>query len=228
MSEETFSSEIHARERKDQIAELQRKLEIAKWIPQDDLAAQIKKIGFRCLCCGECCAGEDNSVVVFPFEIERIAELTGLSWQEVVEPPIIGEWDRNGNFHTLEWRIKKGNGSCRFHSYQGCSIYPARPLLCGTYPFYLDDCALRCSECRGLGQEMDLEEADEIAFQLIERCITELEESIALLEKYKDFERGSPRKDGDCIVHDSRGANRICGSNLPHLFYRFREDASGK
>ena len=44
-------------------------------------------MGFHCLKCGECCQGEDNSVVVFPQEIRRILITTGLPWLEVVGPP---------------------------------------------------------------------------------------------------------------------------------------------
>lgn len=208
--------ETLSKEREGRIADLHCRLEAARRIQLKNLAAQIRNIGFHCLRCGECCTGEHNSVVVFPFEIERILETMGLNWLETVEAPTEGEWDREGNFHTLEWRIKKENGSCRFHSGRGCSIYQDRPLLCGTYPFYLDDGSLCCSECRGLGLEIDPGEADRIAIQLVERHITELEEAIALLEKYEDFERGRPSAEGDCVVHDSRGTHRIHGANLLH------------
>jgi Fe-S-cluster containining protein len=126
--------------------ELHKNLEATKRISIEDLASQIRAIGFECLRCGDCCVGEDNSVVVFPFEIRRILAATGVGWLDAVEPPKIGEWDRQGNFHTLEWRIKKDGESCKFHSIAGCKIYHTRPMLCKTYPFYLDDGTLHCSE----------------------------------------------------------------------------------
>ena len=91
--------------------ELHKNLEATKRISIEDLASQIRAIGFECLRCGDCCVGEDNSVVVFPFEIRRILAATGVGWLDAVEPPKIGEWDSSGNFHTLEWRIKKDGES---------------------------------------------------------------------------------------------------------------------
>lgn len=79
----------------------------AKKLSPTNLAARIRENGFHCQKCGECCRGEDNSVVVFPREIRSILRRTGLQWQEVSGPPEEGEWDTDGCFHTLEWRLKK-------------------------------------------------------------------------------------------------------------------------
>ncbi len=195
-------------EKKKHLAELRHKLDAARVLSKDKLAAQIREIGFECIRCGECCTGEDNSVVAFPFEIRRILASTGDTWLETVEPPRIGEWDRQGDFHTLEWRIKKDGASCRFYTGR-CKIYEARPLLCSTYPFYLDNGVLHFSECRGLGRKIGMKESEEIAARLVERYITETAEAIALLERYEDFERGKPSKNGAYIVHDSEGEHRI-------------------
>jgi Fe-S-cluster containining protein len=82
-------------------------------------------------------------------------------------------------------------------------------MLCSTYPFYLDNGELMCSECQGLGGKMESGEADKMAEKLIMRYLFEIQEAIALLERYRDFERGEARKDGECIVHDSEGEHRI-------------------
>jgi len=196
-------------EKKKRLEELRCKLESARGISAENLASQIRQIGFECKRCGECCTGEDNSVVVFPFEVRRILAATKESWQKTVEPPVEGEWDESGNFHTLEWWLKKENGFCKFYSSEGCRCYESRPFLCRTYPFYLDDGILCFSECRGLGQRIGIKESQEIAAKLIERTVTEILEAIALLEKYEDFERGRPSVSGACIVHDSEGEHRI-------------------
>lgn len=199
--------------RKDSIVELLAKLRddmvAAQVLSTERLAIQIQEIGFQCLRCGECCTGEDNSVVVFPFEIRRILGATRMYWCDAVEPPQEGEWDSDGIFHTLEWRLKKEDGSCKFYAKCICKIYSARPLLCSTYPFYLDSGILRCSECRGLGRKIEPGKAWKIAALLKKRWIIEICEAIALLEKYEDFERGRPAKRGLCIVHDSEGEHRI-------------------
>lgn len=199
--------------RKDSTEELLAKLRddllAARGLSTERLAVQIQEMGFQCQRCGECCTGEDNSVVVFPFEIRRILETMGMDWSDVVEPPQEGEWDSDGVFHTLEWRLKKEDGSCKFYAKRKCKIYGTRPLLCSTYPFYLDNGALRCSECQGLGRKIQPSKAWEIAALLKKRCIIEICEAIALLEKYVDFERGRPGKSGQCVVHDSEGEHRI-------------------
>ncbi|VVB71485.1 Putative zinc- or iron-chelating domain protein [uncultured archaeon] len=191
------------------IAELREDLLAARKLSTENLAQQIQENGFSCQLCGECCQGMDNSVVVFPFEIRRIKAASGLEWLQAAEPPEEGEYDREGCFHTLEWRLKRIDGSCRFYQSGRCSIYEARPLLCSTYPFYLDRGRLQCSLCRGLGCKIDPEKAGEMAELLILRYTTEIEEAILLLEKYQDFERGRPRKGGRCIVHDSEGMHCI-------------------
>jgi hypothetical protein len=59
-------------------------------------------------------------------------------WLEVVGPPEEGEWDRDGCFHTLEWRLRKDGASegasCRFYHDGRCSIYPAGPCSVAPTP----------------------------------------------------------------------------------------------
>jgi hypothetical protein len=199
--------------REDRISKLKEALLEAKKLSLTKLAARVWEVGFHCKKCGECCQGEDNSVVAFPREIRRIQRRTGLPWLEVACPPEEGEWDTDGCFHTLEWRLKKEGESCRFYQNGRCSVYPARPMLCRTYPFYLDNGELMCSECRGLGGRIEPDEADKMAKQLFLRYIFEIQEAIALLERYHDFERGEARNGGGCIVHDSEGEHRIAVEN---------------
>ena len=199
-------------DKENRIEELRQWIGRTKATDPEDLASRIKKMKFKCLGCGKCCIGEDNSVVVFPFEIRRIIQFTGETWLQTVEPPEEGEWDLHGNFHTLEWRIKKEGASCKFYSGNGCRIYEVRPMICRTYPFYLDNDLLRCSECSGLGIEKDPHDAEKMAACLIKRLAIEIEESISLLEKYKDFERGMQKKGQALIVHDSEGEHRIIGN----------------
>jgi Fe-S-cluster containining protein len=205
----TNSSHDFMIEKKTRLDELFQELERTKEISIKDLAFKVRQIGFHCLRCGDCCVGNDTSVIVFPSEISDITNVTGDCWLETAEPPIEGEWDREGNFHTLEWRLKKKNSSCNYFTSQGCMIYKVRPLLCRTYPFYLDRNILGFSECQGLGEKIGIEESESLAMLLVERTIKEIEEAIALIEKFDDFERGPPSSKGTCIVHDSRGEHKI-------------------
>ena len=198
--------------RKDsQIADLHAALEAVKNLSAEALATQIQDIGFKCLGCGECCFGEDNSVVVFPVEVRRIQVATDLEWLEVAGPPDLGEWDKDGCFHTLEWRLKKKGESCRFFENGRCSIYQSRPALCSTYPFYLEEGVLQYSLCRGIGGVIEPVEAEDLAKRVVCRSILELVEAIALTEKFEDFERGKSNKGGIYVVHDSEGEHRISG-----------------
>jgi Fe-S-cluster containining protein len=205
--QEMTSKDQSLKEFKDhRISQLREYLEFAGRISVEEVAAQIREIGFECIKCGECCIGDDNSVTVFPFEIRRIMAATGEGWRGTVQPPAEGEWDSQGNFHTLEWRIKKENCSCKFYSHGGCKIYNARPFICSTYPFYLDNGILRYSECQGLGKEIEPSEAEKIASLVKERSIVEIKETIALLEKFEDFDRGKAMTKVTCIiVYDSEG-----------------------
>jgi hypothetical protein len=197
-----------------QIADLHAALEKVRSLSADALAAQIQDIGFKCLGCGECCSGEDNSVVVFPVEVRDIQAATGLGWLEVVRPPDLGEWDKDGCFHTLEWRLNKEGESCRFYEDGRCGIYPYRPGLCSTYPFYLDEGVLQYSLCRGIGGVIEPAEAKELALRIVHRSVLELTEAIALTEKFEDFERGRSSENGFCVVHDSEGEHRISGARI--------------
>jgi hypothetical protein len=191
------------------LADLEQSYAAARRLSAQSLAGQIERIGFQCLGCGQCCRGDDNSVVVFPFEVRRIMAKRELDWLEVAQPPEEGEWDNNGNFHTLEWRLKKEGLRCRFYDEGQCTIYGQRPLLCRTYPFYLVEGELRCSECPGLGMRINEDAAQEIAGQLILRHITEIVEAIALTKKYQDFQRGGCKEGNCCIIHDSEGEHKI-------------------
>jgi Fe-S-cluster containining protein len=198
----------------ERIAGLREELSRAKKLSRDTIAGRICDVGFSCLLCGECCQGEDNSVLAFPREIRCICAVTGQEWLEVAGPPEEGEWDRRGCFHTLEWRLKKDGLSCRFYREGRCQIYPARPRLCRTYPFYLDHGKLKHSECRGLGGKIEPGVAEKMAEELIMRQIIEIEEAILLLERYRDFERGDSAAfstKAEIIVHDSEGEHRIAG-----------------
>ncbi|MDF0593656.1 YkgJ family cysteine cluster protein [Methanotrichaceae archaeon M04Ac] len=184
------------------------------------MAREIQRIGFKCEGCGDCCRGEENCVALFPFEIRAIVAETGEGWLEAAGPPEEGEWDCEGSFHTLEWRLAKAGRDCKYYSEGRCRIYGARPLLCQTYPFYLEKGRLKWSECRGLGGEIGHSEATKLAELLKRRQIVEIREAMELVRRYEDFERGEPSPRGRCIVHDSDGYHDIDWSEIQGAFGR--------
>jgi Fe-S-cluster containining protein len=207
---------VNRADTEEMLADLALQLERAESFSTEAIAREIMRIGFRCQRCGDCCRGEENSVAIFPFEIREImVGAGGEGWLEVAEPPLEGEWDIEGIFHTLEWRLRKDGLDCKYHSEGGCRIYEARPLLCKTYPFYLEEGRLRWSDCRGLGGEIGPEESKTLAELLKRRQIVEIKEAIDLIRKYEDFERGEPSPYGKCVVHDSEGEHEIEWSKIP-------------
>jgi Fe-S-cluster containining protein len=212
----------------------------ARKIDAGEIAAEIRNIGFSCLMCGRCCRSEhgDNSVIVSPAEIENICLHTGLEHGSVAQPPhessrdlretrtleeLSDMIDIQGNIHTFGWELaRKKNGDCSFiqdiAAGNKCTIYAARPLLCSTYPFYIEEGELRVSECEGLGKEIGPDESLELARKVIMRYREELKETILLYENYESFRSGPENinkameniREGiiNYVVHDSTGSHR--------------------
>lgn len=130
--------------------------------------------------------------------------------------------DSEGNIHTYGWMLRrKRNGDCVFleKDTNRCRIYPVRTMLCSTYPFYIEGLKLYTCECEGLGEHISVEESQKLAETLLFRYISELKDTLAMYEKYEDFERTEEGKEiarnnlekGACvyIVHDSKGSTEV-------------------
>ena len=223
------------------IAGLKKEIESARKLDPEQLAAEIGKIGFSCQNCGKCCrrAFGDNRVMLIPPEIEKIREFTDLSKLEVAGPYVSEPFPENqsfpellellrenidfeGNIHAFGWVLRqKRNGDCIFLEKETsrCQIYPVRPMLCATYPFYVEELRLHTCECEGLGCPISAEDSRKLAEELLCRYVSELEDTLAVYEKYVDFWRGDngPEiakknlKKGRCtyVVHDSTGIAKI-------------------
>jgi len=111
-------------------------------------------IKWSCMRCGNCCGdlpGRTRRILLLPEEIRRLEE-TGakdfyVPWSE-------------GRFMAL---MRKKGGKCVFYDDGGCSIYQYRPLICRTYPFWLekqDDAFIFGvdPECPGVGSGVTLGE----------------------------------------------------------------------
>jgi Fe-S-cluster containining protein len=87
-------------------------------------------LAFSCTRCGACCTGAPGYVWVSPEEIERLAEFKGISSAEFSAKFV----RRVGNRHSL---IERPGGDCIFwDKHAGCTVYPARPVQCQTWPFW--------------------------------------------------------------------------------------------
>jgi Fe-S-cluster containining protein len=146
----------------------------------DALAEEVMAIGFACTGCGDCCrgVGEDGSLVlVGRAEGERVAKAAGMPFGEAVVP-FPGEVTVRGRSCRLGWALARdGDGACRFHDGERCTVYEARPWICRTYPFMLDGDRLGVSECPGLGAPMTLGDARAVAAELLARRAAEEDEA---------------------------------------------------
>lgn len=231
------------------IENLKNEIELARKLDPEKIAVEIRKIGFSCQQCGKCCRQVfgDNRVYLIPSEIPRLQEFKGLPKLEIVEPFILekpeepvpeksevennekknaGNFLKNacseGDIHAFGWVLKrKNNGDCIFlqENKKRCSAYSMRPMLCATYPFYIEDLSLQICECEGLKKPISAEESLELAKLLLFRYITELGDMLLVYEKYMEFEK--EKKDSEIrkeeldknkctyIVHDSTGSTEI-------------------
>lgn len=177
-----------------------------------DLVVEIVRTGFRCSGCGRCCkfSTGDNSVLLTYFDINNLKKGGNIN---AIEPTVAEESmflaDNEGNVHTFGWRLKrKTNGECVFLSEAGCTIYPFRPLLCRTYPFYIAEGKLEISECGGKGRVLPLYHARRLANEVLQRYIIELLDTLMTYRHFKEeslFLVSQPASDYKLIVHDSRG-----------------------
>jgi uncharacterized protein len=87
-------------------------------------------LAFSCTRCGACCTGAPGYVWVTPTEIERLAEYRGQTVQEFSSQFV----RKVGRRYSL---IEKPGGDCIFwEKNAGCTVYPARPVQCQTWPFW--------------------------------------------------------------------------------------------
>jgi uncharacterized protein len=92
-------------------------------------------LAFECTRCGACCTGAPGYVWVDAEEIARLAEFRG----ETVDTFSRAFVRRVGDDYSL---IEKPGGDCIFWDKRvGCTVYPARPDQCQTWPFWPENIA---------------------------------------------------------------------------------------
>lgn len=214
------------------VASLETELDRARDLDVAELADAIEAIGFECTRCGACCRGDEgeHTATVFPDEIRDLQAVTGEEWRAVARPMPFGltETDDGREGETFEWALQTDDcGDCRFYDESddgvgACTVHPDRPLICRTYPFSValggttqpmgevvdQRGEVRAHECEGLGRDIGRGEAEELAAALKRRAVRELEEAIAVRDRYEPVEA----PDGSVIVHDSEGQKHPDGT----------------
>ncbi|HLU48080.1 MAG TPA: YkgJ family cysteine cluster protein [Planctomycetota bacterium] len=118
---------------------------------------------FRCTQCGRCCTGSPGYVWMGEQEIERLARFLSLTVEEFGKRYL----RRVGRRLSL---IEKANDDCIFWE-NGCTVYPARPDQCRTFPFWPENLESRedwdgvAEECPGVnrGKLYSVEEIERIS-----------------------------------------------------------------
>ena len=118
-----------------------------------------------CLRCGKCCTS--FGVCLTSFDLIRIIDHTGLDPKDFVQfMPEQPDRERtelailiDGEFFlmVLKWNKKF---DCCFYGKSGCNIYPARPMLCRTYPFCLKSGKLTDTKSRSCSDNWVPEDID--------------------------------------------------------------------
>ena len=83
---------------------------------------------FSCTQCGECCTGAPGFVWVTQAEVARLAAHLAIPVADFGRRYL----RRVGSRYSLR---EEPNGDCVFYK-RGCTVYPARPTQCRTFPFW--------------------------------------------------------------------------------------------
>lgn len=172
------------------------------------LAIEIKKTGFACTRCSDCCRDQPGApfrVLVGAEEVRRIMAVSGRDWESCADPYPEFSTSGAGCLVTFAWVLPKSEGRCCFFEEGACSIYEGRPGICRTYPFMLADEGLVVFECRGIGSEISWEDAYHLAETLLSRKTREEREEE---EIRRHLSREAFPHEG-CVVVDSEGVKPV-------------------
>lgn len=146
---------------KDHAARLLREKRAGRWYEAG--------LRFRCLApnCVDCCSGKRGAGYVW-VKIEEMQALADFLHMEL--DAFTRKYVRQAaNRYSL---IEKPNKDCIFLRDGGCSVYPARPGQCRTYPFWHEvmagpeTWAKESTHCPGIHNDAPIVPADEVTRQL--------------------------------------------------------------
>ncbi|MDY5932038.1 MAG: YkgJ family cysteine cluster protein [Candidatus Ornithospirochaeta sp.] len=110
---------------------------------------------FACQKCLYCCSSEPGYVYLSKSDIENASSYVGLDFRSFLS--VYCRRLDMGMYYMYSLK-EKSNYDCIFLTGNGCSIYPARPVQCRTYPFWKEILESRESwenekkSCPGIGK----------------------------------------------------------------------------
>lgn len=91
-----------------------------------------KGLAFECQQCSYCCRFEPGFVFLTPGDIKKMSSFFKLSEKDFIHRYCREVNSSEGCLVSLK---EKKNHDCMFWE-EGCTIYPARPVQCQSYPFW--------------------------------------------------------------------------------------------
>lgn len=165
---------------------------------------------FECLKCGGCCKDEKTIVTLTHRDVIRLAEAMMLDERELVKRVLVfyqvdEKLEKFLAFPSIETYRgkailglrKRDDGSCIFLQNNLCSIYPARPMTCRTFPFTFSiqdgwlkyGIVTRARDiCPGLGKGKEIDE--DLLAKIGWRAVTELKEYSKIAALWKRATQG--------------------------------------
>ena len=172
--------------------------------PSHEIITELTDTGFTCTTCAACCTGPDALVIVSPSEIRELIQATNLLWDEIVIPYPEYIIERKIRL-TFGWALRHKKDQCIFLEQNRCTVYHARPWICKTYPFMLNQEHITPSTCPGLGRKPDSYLINQLARDLISRQYAEEQEEAEIAHWYQIFCSTPPDTKASLIVIDSEG-----------------------
>ena len=109
-----------------------------------------KGINFQCQRCGACCTGTPGTVYLIGEEITHIANFMMVPESNFIDKYLYPFRD--------SYSIREhSDGRCFFYE-NGCTIYPARPNQCSSFPFWFNNLRSEkewkkvSNDCTGIGK----------------------------------------------------------------------------
>ena len=91
-------------------------------------------MGFECHHCGECCRNVSTQINLSAADIYRITQFLKCDLKEII--PKIGILPFLNEISNFDYELGL-NLPCQFRKNSRCTIYPARPLNCRLFPYFI-------------------------------------------------------------------------------------------
>lgn len=146
------------------------KKECTNKVPQPAMPWYQSGLKFSCQKCGVCCTSHEGYEYVYlsSADIKALSKQLNLTERKFLKRHTA----KDGPYRILKWTKEE----CNFLTDKGCTVYPARPMQCRTWPFWRENLEKTVWKkeilpaCRGAGcgQLYSLNEVEMLAGLVVE------------------------------------------------------------